>query len=677
MKKYVAKLFLLLFVAGLSFSACNSKGTTPPPLTLNTPTAKISGTTLSWGSVERASGYTVDINGTVKDTADTSYSLADLAANIQPYQIKVRANGNGRNFADSNWALMSYKVDYAIPAGLDIDIYDGNTLLFTITTEILENLEQKHLTIDGEIYIAYAIADILDYLNIQISMFANVAYDNSYGFKIMKAYDDYATSAVGEGNDFENAYIVIGKLNAGSNNLTGPLLFLPDGDETDPADFKEVPPVGEISITTPKNEYAAPEGISVDVLFGDTLMAAITTDDLDIIRQKRIPASNNRVYIAYAISDIQAYFGVELPPFTQIAYGNSGAPVVRDSNNFDNAYISIGYLNNGSDPLITTGAPRMLHEGTETANSDVVQDVASITINPSVIPVTPDPNPGDPGVYTVPPTFSVDFFYGGRSRFVIDAGVLNSVTQQRVTISNNRVYIAYAIADILEHIKTSAGTEIPAFNQIAYHPTDRDSYGDVVRYSNNFDNAYISIGYLQNGTGALQTGNTPRILPEGPYTSNGGVIQNIDRITVLDNDFDPQGTTISIDVYDGGVKKAAFTSADLANVRQKFVRMRTERSPEGSGNFDDRVYVGYAIADILNYLGCTLSPFTRIEYVASDGRIMTQTNNSFANAYLAIGYMRDTADTLATGNRVLPNGWFTKSSGDLNQNIERITVSTD
>ncbi len=58
---------------------------------------------LSWDKVSGAKGYTIEINGAQVTTKANYYSLADLEPGI--YDVKVKANGDGKEIDDSQWAV--------------------------------------------------------------------------------------------------------------------------------------------------------------------------------------------------------------------------------------------------------------------------------------------------------------------------------------------------------------------------------------------------------------------------------------------------------------------------------------------------------------------------------------------------------------------------------------------
>ncbi len=87
------------------FVACDN-----PTETLSTPTAVVlTERVLTWDSVANASGYTVKVGDEEIIVDDNSYEL-----NIEEsgrYEIKVKANGDGKSFTDSDW---SESLEYAL-----------------------------------------------------------------------------------------------------------------------------------------------------------------------------------------------------------------------------------------------------------------------------------------------------------------------------------------------------------------------------------------------------------------------------------------------------------------------------------------------------------------------------------------------------------------------------------
>lgn len=102
---------------------------------LGTPaTPTISGKTLSWGAVSSASGYYINIDGSVYTSTAASFSLAILTA-YKTYSIRIQARGNGTTYVDSDWSgTRSYTISPPPPPNPDcvaegtlITLADGST----------------------------------------------------------------------------------------------------------------------------------------------------------------------------------------------------------------------------------------------------------------------------------------------------------------------------------------------------------------------------------------------------------------------------------------------------------------------------------------------------------------------------------------------------------------------
>jgi hypothetical protein len=157
---------------------------------------------------------------------------------------------------------------------------------------------------------------------------------------------------------------------------------------------------------------------------------------------------------------------------------------------------------------------------------------------------------------------------------------------------------------------------------------------------------------------------------------NSGVVTAVFPATIV-YDVPPQ---IEIDVYDGGTKLVAIAAEDLEAIeqKQKLVRMVTSGS---GGSITDRVYVAYAIADVLEYLGVDLPEFAAVKYRASDGYENSAGNQyaktNFNRAYIAIGYVTGAGITginTSGAPRVIPDTQV-ESSDHILQRIDRITVN--
>ena len=420
------------------------------------------------------------------------------------------------------------------------------------------------------------------------------------------------------------------------------------------------------------NEYEVPAGISVGVYDGDTLKTTITTGVLKEMQQGIITTtSNNRDYVAYSITDVLAYLNCTLSPFTVVEYATSDGYLNDKDNRYEatslaNTYIAIGYLNT-DDSLNTGNAPRILTNGASTAGSDVIQNAVRITVNPAL--VDPHPDPDTDNEYEAPAGINVRVLDGGTLKTAITTDVLNKLEQEIVTIgsgSSARNYVAYSITDVLEYLDC----ELSAFTVVEYATSD----GYVNANSNRYDslaNAYIAIGYL-NTDDTLNTGGYPRILTDGTSTASVDIIQRTIRVTVnpLGNP-EPAYTVqagISINVYDGATLVDTITSDDLEGLQQRFVTFVTSSA---------RVYVAYPIAEVLEYIDCELSPFTRIKYDASDSFSVSKDNTNFNRAYIAIGYL-NADNTLNIGSmpRFIADS-LSSAGSDVVNNAARITVNPE
>ena len=95
-----AFIFLLYCVLGLS--ACGTKSLPAPTGLSVDEEAEV----LVWDDLQEAIGYTVELDGKAENTRKNSYSLAGLSAG--GHTLRVKARGDGKNFADSKWAELSY-----------------------------------------------------------------------------------------------------------------------------------------------------------------------------------------------------------------------------------------------------------------------------------------------------------------------------------------------------------------------------------------------------------------------------------------------------------------------------------------------------------------------------------------------------------------------------------------
>ncbi len=84
----------------------------------------ISGFTYSYSSVDQAYGYTVDVQGSVYDSGETSYDLGTLNAGI--YNVRVCAKGNGSTVLPSAYSVPISVHRLEAPTNVRIDTSDAS-----------------------------------------------------------------------------------------------------------------------------------------------------------------------------------------------------------------------------------------------------------------------------------------------------------------------------------------------------------------------------------------------------------------------------------------------------------------------------------------------------------------------------------------------------------------------
>ena len=281
-----------------------------------------------------------------------------------------------------------------------------------------------------------------------------------------------------------------------------------------------------------------------------------------------------------------------------------------------------------------------------------------------------DPNgppviPPVDNLYPAPAGVSIDVYDGTAKKCTITTADLDKVQQELVLVVTNssgaRDYVAYPVADVLRSLNCT----LSSFNQIEYADTN-DAYVNQYKRSS-FARAYIAIGYLRDD-GDLNTGGVPRLIADNITERGSDIIQNVARITVnlipVENEYDVQ-TGISIRVYEGATLKTTITTDDLNKIQQELVTV--------VNNSGSRIYVAYAIEDVLD---CELSNFTMIEYADKDDAYVNQyEKTSFADAYIAIGYLRDDGNLNTSGVPRLIADSKSDQGADVIQGVVRITVT--
>ena len=132
----------------------------PEPVKLATPVVSSSVTdttvTLTWVAVENAVSYDVTFNGTTTNVTDaTSFTASDLTAETT-YTFAVVANGDDKNFVDSDAATVEVKTTAAAkpepefaPVAVTGITVDGDTVTLAIDGEYTEVQVYFSETVDG------------------------------------------------------------------------------------------------------------------------------------------------------------------------------------------------------------------------------------------------------------------------------------------------------------------------------------------------------------------------------------------------------------------------------------------------------------------------------------------------------------------------------------------------
>jgi len=114
MKKITKLLLLSLFaillvLSVVTIAACDNNERLPMPEGL-----RISGANFMWTAVPNATGYYVQINDNsiINVGVRTSHSIASLEGGI--HTLRVRAAGDGTNFNDSDWAILTHRAAFTI-----------------------------------------------------------------------------------------------------------------------------------------------------------------------------------------------------------------------------------------------------------------------------------------------------------------------------------------------------------------------------------------------------------------------------------------------------------------------------------------------------------------------------------------------------------------------------------
>ena len=407
--------WILLLLAGLSLSlaACNNDKSNPPvlegPVKLTAPAnLQVSGVTLTWSSVQNASGYKVEIDGTEYNASNTIYNLFDLIEPGETYQIRVMARGDATSYTDSDWsAVKSYTVPvpeelYELPESLEITVgifNEDGAELGVITKDVLKFIDQVEVTDPSNparYYVSYSMTEILTYLGIS-SIFDSAYLEAS---DLPLTYNTTVTS-------FDDAYFAVVRINDGGEEYTAnfPRFIAGDGfvsgdpvlsnvgkitlggGEVDPGDPGD--PGGPSGPSTPGELYDLPGSLVVNIEVSSTetgYLGDITKGMLASMGQVEVidPQDATRRYVGYPLTEILEVMGITDSFSDVIGEAADGYWV---NGPFDDAYVTVvrryanGAIqeeNNFPRLLIPTG--QGFRPGDSTVRAPVVSNVTSILL---------------------------------------------------------------------------------------------------------------------------------------------------------------------------------------------------------------------------------------------------------------------------------------------------------
>lgn len=299
---------------------------------------------------------------------------------------------------------------YAIPENLsvNVEIFEGAALLGTISNDTLDNLTQEVVTLtttnSNDVqttvsYVAYAISDILEELNItlpaaitSVKTLATDNYDTSF------TMTSFENSYLSIGFEEEDAFVEDTKTKNDKLIIQAPRFI---SDKTSASSNSVTKMVSKIVIN-PVQAYAIPEDLTADVEIydGETLLGTVTNEILEDVFQQIVTMTtvNNEVdtiknYVSYSMNDIFAALEITLPETitsVQVTAADDYSKVY-DITSFAASYLTIGLEEDGefvddtkleSDEL-KIQAPRFISDKTSASSGSVAKKTAKIVINPA------------------------------------------------------------------------------------------------------------------------------------------------------------------------------------------------------------------------------------------------------------------------------------------------------
>ncbi len=298
---------------------------------------------------------------------------------------------------------------YPIPEDLviNVEIYEGATLLGTITESALEGIAQEIVTMTTtnsmgtektESYVAYSISAILNKLGITLPAVTSVKTEATDAYVSSFDITSLAASYLTIGFEEDGAFVEDTKTKNNKVVMQAPRFIL---DKTSVSSNDVTKMVARI-IVNPTAPYEIPENLDVDVEIyeGATLLGTVSNATLEAVFQQIVTITTVKdevettsAYVSYSMNDIFHELDIALPQ--AITSVNVVATDEYETNflitSLDAAYLTIGFEDDGEfaediktkNNTVTVQAPRFISDKASASSNSVTKMVAKIIINPA------------------------------------------------------------------------------------------------------------------------------------------------------------------------------------------------------------------------------------------------------------------------------------------------------
>jgi hypothetical protein len=427
-------------------------------------------------------------------------------------------------------------------------------------------------------------------------------------------------------------------------------LFACNKVETDPAD----------DVNNTPNAYQIPAdlNINVEIYNGIELLGTAVNASFANVEQHKLSmntvndygTTTSVVYIAYKLTDIVTALDLTLPEINSV-YAVASDNYIVEAKNIANAYITIGLEEDGAF-VADADSPRYVSDSQSTESKSINKKLAKVIFNDPLATVN----------------VNVELYDSLTLLGTITNKELKKTARENVTMTTvnsmgtetSITYLAYKLSNITPKLKNFT---LPEITSVFSRATD-----DYLVEAENITNAYISIGFVENGK-FVEDADGPRYISDSTSNSSKSINKKIAKVIFND----PLTTVeVNVELYDNATLLKTITNDVLKKVARENVTITTVNS---MGNETSVIYLAYKLSNITPKLKVTIPEITKVTSYDSTGNYTTETDN-MDNAYITIGKITDDGKFEADSSspRYLSDSTSTASKS-VNKKVAKIVLN--